>query len=415
MKKLLFFLSIGFLISCNSPLIEDELFLENLMRRNSTEFGSILSKDSLEVQIIYTQINRDSINRPKFKSFYYHVDSTNYFYPASTVKLPQVLLALEKINELRASGFQLDKYMAMYHDSVYQGQQTVKWDTTAVDSMPSVAHYAKKIMVVSDNDAFNRLYEFLGQKATNEVLKRKGYNVRFLHRLERPLTPDQNRHTEAIRFVRNDSVIYHQSMGINEDSIQPMRKVYKGVGYLKRDSLIRRPFDFTYKNFYPLQEQQEILKAILFPEAIDPKRRFNLTDEDRKFVMQYMSQLPGETKTPRYYRDTALYDAYCKFLMYGEDRTPIPKNVRIFNKVGDAYGYLIDNAYIVDFENGVEFMLSAVINTNTDRVYNDGKYEYKTIGYPFMTNLGRAVYTYELQRKRKFKPDLQGFKVLYDR
>jgi hypothetical protein len=414
MKKLLFFLSIGFLISCNSPLIEDELFLENLMRRNSTEFGSILSNDSLEVQIIYTQINRDSINRPNFKSFYYHVDSTNYFYPASTVKLPQVLLALEKINELRSTGFRLDKYTAMYHDSVYQGQQTVNWDTTAVDSIPSVAHYAKKIMVVSDNDAFNRLYEFVGQKATNEVLKRKGYNVRFLHRLERPLTRDQNRHTEAIRFVRNDSVIYHQSMGINEDSIQPMRKVYKGVGYLKNDSLINKPFDFTYKNFYPLQEQQEILKAILFPEAIDPKRRFNLTDEDRKFVMQYMSQLPGETKTPRYYRDTALYDAYCKFLMYGEDRTPIPKNVRIFNKVGDAYGYLIDNAYIVDFENGVEFMLSAVINTNTDGVYNDGKYEYKSIGYPFMKNLGRVVYDYELKRKRKRKPDLTDFILKYD-
>jgi hypothetical protein len=100
--------------------------------------------------------------------------------------------------------------------------------------------------------------------------------------------------------------------------------------------------------------------------------------------------------------------------MYGEDRTPIPKNVRIFNKVGDAYGYLIDNAYIVDFENGVEFMLSAVINTNTDRVYNDGKYEYKTIGYPFMKNLGRAVYHYELKRKKKRKPDLTDFILKYD-
>ncbi len=414
MKKLWFFLSIVFLISCNSPLIENELFLQNLMKRNPAEFDSILLNDSLEVQIIYTQINRDSINRPNFKSFYYHVDSTNYFYPASTVKLPQVLLALEKINELRSSGYRLDKYTAMYHDSVYQGQQTVKWDTTAADSVPSVAHYSKKIMVVSDNDAFNRLYEFIGQKATNEILKRKGYNVRFLHRLERPLTPDQNRHTEAIRFVRNDSVIYRQPMGVNEDSIQPVRKVYKGVGYIKMDSLINKPFDFTYKNFYPLQEQQEILKAILFPQVVETNRRFNITEEDRKFVMKYMSQMPGETKIPRYDQDTALYDAYCKFLMYGEDRSPIPKNIRIFNKVGDAYGYLIDNAYIVDFENGVEFMLSAVINTNTDGVYNDGKYEYKTIGYPFMKHLGRAVYTYELKRKRKFKPDLLDLKVSYD-
>ncbi len=411
------FLSILFLVllACQPPLIEDESFLSNLMKRDPKNFQYVLNNsDTLQIQIIYTQINRDSINRPSFRSFYYHVDSTDYFYPASTVKLPQVLLALEKINELRAAGFRLDKFTAMYHDSLYQGHQAVKWDTTAVDSVPSVAHYAKKIMVVSDNDAFNRLYEFLGQKATNDILKSKEYNVRFLHRLERPLSPDQNRHTEAVRFVRHDSIIYQQPMLVNSDSIKAPRKVFKGLGYIKADSLARKPFDFTYKNSYPLQEQQEILKAILFPEYVDPKRKFNLTEEDRKFVIKYMSQLPGETKTPRYHKDTTLYDAYCKFLMYGEDKTPIPKNIRIFNKVGDAYGYLIDNAYIVDFENGVEFMLSAVINTNTDGIYNDGKYEYKTIGYPFMKNIGQAIYNYELKRKRKHKPNLQEFVLKYD-
>lgn len=403
------------LASCAPAVKEDESFLENMMKRNKDKFQSILQNDSLEVQIIYTQINRDSINRPSFKSFYYHVDSTHYFYPASTVKLPQVLLALEKLNQLRADGIQIDKYTALYHDSLYQGQITVRWDTTAVDSIPSIGHYSKKIMVVSDNDAFNRLYEFLGQKATNEILKSKGYNVRFLHRLERPLTPDQNRHTEAIRFVRNDSVIYQQPMLVNKDSIKPIRKVYKGIAYMKNDSLVNKPFDFTYKNFYPLQEQQEFIKAILFPDVVEPKRRFNITDEDRSFVMKYMSQLPTETSSPPYKMDTALNDAYCKFLMNGEDKAPISKNIRIFNKVGDAYGYLIDNAYIVDFENGVEFMLSAVINSNTDGIYNDGKYEYKTIGYPFMRNLGNMIYDYELHRKRVYKPILSNFVMEYDR
>ena len=266
-------------------------------------------------------------------------------------------------------------------------------------------------MVVSDNDAFNRLYEFVGQKATNEKMRAKGYNIRFLHRLERPLTPDQNRHTEAVRFVRNQTVLYQQPMLVNTDSIRAPRKVFKGKGFIRKDSLIQRPFDFTYKNSYPLQEQQEILKAILFPEAIDAKRRFNLTAEDRHFVMQYMSQWPRETQEPPYHQDTTLYDAYCKFLLYGDDPTPIPSNIRIFNKVGDAYGYLIDNAYIVDFENGVEFMLSAVINTNTDGIYNDGKYEYKTIGYPFMKNLGQVIYDYERKRKRKHKPNLSEFQI----
>jgi Beta-lactamase enzyme family len=400
-------------VSACSPLKEDQHFVENLMKRDQNKFQSILSNDSLEVQIIYTQINRDSINRPSFRSFSYHTDSTNYFYPASTVKLPLVLLALEKLKYLNVNG--LDKYTAMLHDSVYSGQLSVRDDTTSENGLPSIAHYAKKILVVSDNDAYNRLYEFMGQRATNEVLKQKGYNVRFLHRLERPLSPDQNRHTEAVRFERNDSIVYKQDMLVNSDSIKPNRKVMKGKAYMKQDTLlINEPFDFTYKNFYPLEEQQEILKAILFPKFVDPKRKFDFSEEDRKFVMQYMSQLPTEINSPPYKKDTAMYDAYCKFLLYGEDKKPIPKNIRIFNKVGDAYGYLIDNAYIVDFKNGVEFMISAVINTNKDGIYNDGKYEYKTIGFPFMKNLGQSVYKYELKRKRKYKPDLSEFVLEYE-
>ncbi len=397
--------------ACERPIPEDEFFLTHLLERHNSKFQAILSNDSLEVQIIYTQIIRDSLNKPHFKSFYYHVDSARYFYPASTVKLPQVLLALEKVNELRAAGYAIDKYTPIYHDSLYEGQRSAKMDTTALDSLPSVAHYAKKIMVVSDNDAFNRLYEFVGQKATHEKMRSKGYNVRFLHRLERPLTPDQNRHTEAVRFLRGDTVLYRQAMLVNPDSIRPPRKVFKGKGFIRKDSLILQPFDFTYKNSYPLNEQQEILKAILFPDAIQAKRRFNLTAEDRNFVMQYMSQLPRETQEPPYYKDTTLYDAYCKFLLFGDDPSPIPANIRIFNKVGDAYGYLIDNAYIVDFEHGVEFMLSAVINTNTDGIYNDGKYEYKSIGYPFMKNLGEVVYQYERKRKRQYKPNLEEFQI----
>ncbi len=126
-----------------------------------------------------------------------------------------------------------------------------------------------------------------------------------------------------------------------------------------------------------------------------------------------MSQLPTETLYPNYALDSTYYDAYCKFLMFGDDKEPIPANIRIFNKVGDAYGYLIDNAYIVDFKNGVEFMLSAVIATNTDGIYNDGKYEYKKLGYPFMKNLGQLVYNYELKRKRKYKPNLSFVKFEY--
>lgn len=414
MQRFVFLLCcVALLSSCQKDIAEDGDLLVNLMKSRPNEFQHYLdSAVDWEIQILYTQIDRDSANRPVFRSFAFRVDSTAYFYPASTVKLPMLLLALEKLNHLQVQG--LDKFTPMLHDSAYAGQSSVYRDSTSENGWPSVAHYGKKILVVSDNDAYNRLYEFVGQRDIHARMKEKGYRVRFLHRLERPLSPDENRHTEAVRFVRNDSVIYSQPMLFNSDSIRPNRLVKKGRGFIRNDQLVPEPFDFTYKNFYPLQEQQEILKAILFPAAVDSSRLFSLSEDDRQFVLQYMSQLPGETYFPPYHSDTSYFDAYCKFLMFGERRDPMPRNIRVFNKVGDAYGYLIDNAYVVDFDHGVEFMLAAVINTNTDGIYNDGKYEYHRLGFPFMEKLGKLIYEYERKRERPYVPDLTAFRIAYE-
>lgn len=87
--------------------------------------------------------------------------------------------------------------------------------------------------------------------------------------------------------------------------------------------------------------------------------------------------------------------------------------MRIFNKYGDSYGFIIDNAYIVDFENNVEFMLSAVVQSNEDGIYNDDRYEYKEVCYPFMKNLGRLIYEYEVGRNKEHKADLSRFRMDY--
>jgi len=91
----------------------------------------------------------------------------------------------------------------------------------------------------------------------------------------------------------------------------------------------------------------------------------------------------------------------------------MPQHVRVFNKVGWAYGCLTDVSYVVDFKNKVEYMLAATIYVNSDNILNDDKYEYETVGWPFLYEIGQTIYRYELNRPRKYKPDLSRFKMEY--
>ncbi|MDZ7898647.1 MAG: serine hydrolase [Arcicella sp.] len=390
-------------------------FLPKLMATKPEQFKELMdNSDKYRLQILYTQIDRDKKNRPKFTSHGYRINNTEYFYPASTVKLPATALALEKINNLSIKG--LSKENIMLTGAEYERHTPVMKDSTSENGLPSVAHYIKKILMVSDNDAFNRLYEFMGQEGFNDALRKKGYaDTRIFHRLQVGMNKEQNQRTNPIKFMNGNEVVYQQPMVTSQKNYESSMPITVGKGYMKDDSLVNEPYSFSNRNFYPLLDQQSILKSILFPEAVEAKKRFNLTDEDYKFIYKYMSQMPTESIYPKY-DPIEFYPTYCKFLMYGSGKNDVVNpNMRIFNKVGDAYGFLLDNAYIVDFEKGVEFMLTTVLLCNNDQIFNDDKYDYDTVGFPFMKNLGQLIYQHELTRKRKYKADLSRFKMSYDK
>ena len=75
--------------------------LEKIMASEDPGIQNIVKAlDKHRVQIAYTQIDTSSIGRPQFKTWTYGLDEGRYFYPASTAKLPIVLLTLEKIKSL---------------------------------------------------------------------------------------------------------------------------------------------------------------------------------------------------------------------------------------------------------------------------------------------------------------------------
>ncbi|HEV3221300.1 MAG TPA: serine hydrolase [Puia sp.] len=389
-------------------------FLEKILLSDQ---DSILQKliqhpDNYRIQIIYTQIDRDAGNRPRFRNYYFHVGRDFYFYPASTVKLPLALLVLEKLNRLHKQG--IDKFTRMEYDSSYSGQKELNSDSSSETGYPSIAQFIRKAFLISDNDAYNRMYEFVGQKELNRRLHSMGFPDTRIVRQFMPLTESENRHTNQIRFFdAKGNLIYLLPPAYNKDSFQFSPDVKIGKAYLNTsDSLIQEPMDFTRHNRIPLEDLQQILQTALFPLSVQESKRFALKPADYLFLYRYLSQYPSETPFPKY--DTSeFYDSYVKFYFQKGGRQ-IPGNIRVFNKVGWAYGFLTDVAYIVDFKNHIEFMLSATVYANEDGILNDNKYEYDSVALPFLYRIGQDIYQYDLHRERRFKPDLKNFHLKYE-
>ncbi|MBI5371525.1 MAG: serine hydrolase [Sphingobacteriales bacterium] len=391
---------------------KSDTLIYNILRQYPELFDSLLSaRDELGIQVIYTQIDRSKKGKPVFREHRFNLDSSRYYYPASTVKLPVAILALQRLNELKIAG--LDKNTTMITGSAGGRQTEVCNDPSSPDGRPSIAHYIKKILLVSDNDAFNRLYEFLGQEYINHTLQRMGYrNVQILHRLDISLPEEENRFTNPVTFMDTGGRVIYEKAAEKSQLDYASRNTKLGRGYLKDGQLVKEPFDFSKKNRLTLDELNSILKSVLFPESVPASMRFNLTPGDYAFLRRYMSMMPPESVSPVY--DTTNYwDTYVKFLYYGAEKGTMQPGLRIFNKPGDAYGFMIDAAYIMDTVNQVEFMLSAVIYCNSDGIFNDDQYDYKKTGLPFMKNLGRVIDAYERTRVRKRPPDFAQFLFTY--
>ena len=402
--------------------------------KNSPVLSSILEKasagpaqqvlkdpDTYRLQIIYTQIDRNKKGEPRFTHHTFLVDPDKYFNPASMVKMPLAFLALEKLHQLnnpikseRAIPA-LNRDTRITFDSSYSRQVAMRKDASAPGEIPTIGHLVKRAFLISENDPYNRFYQFMGQGPTNQILQTKGYSSVRITRQFMGFTDEQNRHTNAVRFYNsNGQEIYVQEPGYNRDSFSFPAPILIGNAHINRqEQLVQGPFDFTRHNSISLADMQKMLQAVVFPNSLPKQNRFDISEQDRLFLLQYLSQYPSETNYPKY--DTSVfYDSYVKFF-FQDSTHRMPTGVRVFNKVGWAYGFLTDVSYVVDTINRVDYFLSATLYVNSDGVVNDSKYDEETVGFPFLRELGGLVYNYELSRNRSFRPPLNIQGIRYEK
>ena len=356
------------------------------------------------VQVRYTRIERDADNTPTFHTETWGVTPETYFYPASVVKFPIAVAALEFLDDLEPSG--VDRDTPMLSGAARPAQSTAEEDPTAPSGMPSVAHYVKKLFIVSDNDASNRLFELVGVDDLHHRLDRYGMGAsRIVHRLALRLPIEENRHSNPVEFIAGGVLRHAEPAREGADRVAGVAPIPLGRGEIIDGALVAGPKNFARQNHLPLADVHGLLQAVIFPDSVAEARRPRLSPTDRALLLEAMSVQPAASGIEAY-RDNDRYpDGFANYLIVGRDGDRLPSGVHIFNKVGRAYGFLTETAYVADLDQGAEFMVSATVYANANGVFNDDVYEYEEIGLPFLAALGEVLLEHERGRSRLHAPD----------
>ena len=398
-----------FLLLSTAARAQDSPLLDSLLHTSPALAAVLAHPATYQLQLIYTRIDRDAQNVPHFTQHTYHLNPRQYFNPASLVKLPTALLALEKLHTLPAG---ITRRTIMSTGAAGRCQTPVPFAAPADSNrQASVGNYIKRMLLVSDNLAYNRLYEFLGQQMLNTRLQQLGYVGSRIVRRFAPCDTAANRATNPVAFhTATGDTLYKQPAQLNPRTpAPPLGPVYAGRAYQVGRRVIQQPYNFTTANNLPLPDVTALLQGALFPASLPPAQRPQLAPADYAFLRQYLALTPHASHFSLY-RAPGYFDTYKKYLYYG--RRPdaqVQPGLRIFNIVGMSHGYLADVAYFADSLHQAEFMLSAVLYVNHDGIINDAMYDYDTIGLPFLAQVGQLFYRYEAQRPRRYRPDLSLF------
>ena len=378
MKRILLLAVFSSLLSCNSNPIESAL-------KSDPYFKEIVKdKEDYEIQVMLTKVNHDN-TKIDFQNYQYQHDENQYFYPASTIKLPIVVLTLKKINDLRSKGSDIT-----LKSKIVLNTKDNYSNFKLQDSITSFQNIIADIFLVSDNSASNILIDFIGYNYFNDEMQNAGFDKTYLNHKFNP-DPYVNSTWQISDLDNNiiSSINDNQKIIIANDKTNGLNK---GERRYFNGEILDESLNFSKKNRFSITDMHNLIKYIFYPEIFDKANAFNLNVEDYDFIRYWMSRFTYEDIGEKFIGDENFFETYNKFFIHGDEQSVSNEQIRVYNKIGQAYGTSIDNGLIKNYQNNVEFILTSTIYTNKNKVINDNLYEYDDIAVPFLAKLSRAIY-----------------------
>lgn len=416
-------------VTTQKPTTLDDGWVEKRLAGDTRCAPVFASAEEFKLQVLVTEFAPGKDGKPTLVRHGFRVDR-EYVYPASAIKLLGAVAALEKLNDLRTKEPRLSETTPLRwwpdsgdrkatggkNDATVDGPKdgADKKDEAARKKLGSgdpdasgheekdatnldggtitLRHEIRKVFLVSDNAAFNRLFEFTGQKELNTRMRDAGLpSVRMIHRLSTATTEAQNLRTPRIDMLLGDESVTIPERRSDFDVGPNKAKGLKlGKGVADGSKIVDGPMDCSRKNSISLVDLQDALIKVVRRDVDLGTPAFTITDAQAAELARTMAEYPNDSTNPRYSRGQ-YPDDYGKFLLPGLLKVAPKEAWRIENKVGRAYGFSIENAHVVHVPSGKSLIVTVALYTNADQILNDGVYEYETIADPFLAGVGEQI------------------------
>ncbi len=355
--------------SSPSTAIDPELASKILATGGPALKSALASPEALKFQVLYGVIERGKLERTGFRT------DAEYFFPASSMKVPIALATYERMPKTR--GLTKDARITIH--PIGAGDP---WTTT-------IAHETWKSLIVSDNFSANRMLAVVGHRELHETLWSLGLKSTRVHsgfatgaeldpaklspRIEIEGAPEIPPRKSTLDLPPTDA----KDLAIGDAAIVDGRRV-------------PGPLSFAEKNAMKLRELQDTLVRIMRPELLPPgSPKDAATKEGLEYLRQTLGTLPSQSGIAGYDRNVVADYTLIPFLR-GIERVRPRAKFQIFSKVGQAFGFLVANAYVVEKDTGRAFFLTATIYANPDGTMNDDKYAWDTIAFPVLADVGEV-------------------------
>ena len=326
-----------------------------------------------------------------------------YVYPASAIKTTAAIAALEWLNRREQAGTKpevgLDSVLWYRRPADFDRLEETTWEWKRGGSLGEII---ERTLVVSSNTGFNRLYDLVGHEQLNRQMWEAGLeSVRVKHRMFSRRTVDEQKWTPRVAVeVPAEQGGEDGGEATVLETIQPARRSEltlpateagrMEVGQTHVDFISgeyrAEPMDFRLKNYMSLADLQSMMVAIFRPELSD-RVSFDDLGPYRDFLVDMLGKHPEADEPSQQEELIRRFSPMLPGMAQAVDR----ERLTVYNKAGRAYGFHIDNAYVVDQKTGRQFFVTAVIYANENEKLNDNDYQYETVTYPFLRAVGRMA------------------------